>query len=91
MSLWASKSQNRQISKKLNWGEVMGPTNPVNFDLDTVALMRETLDEAWARLRPQERAATLKSSLAVRILETAAQGECDPQRLLNAALSELAA
>ena len=68
----------------------MGPAKPVNYDLDTVALMRETLDEAWARLRPQERAVTPKSSLAVRILETAAQGERDPQRLLDAALSELA-
>jgi hypothetical protein len=52
--------------------------------------MRDTLDEAWARLHPQERAVTRKSSLAARILETAAQGERDPQRLLDAALSELA-
>jgi hypothetical protein len=69
----------------------MGPRQPVNFDLNTVALMRDTLDEAWARLHPQERAVTRKSSLAARILETAAQGERVPQRLLDAALSELAA
>ena len=65
----------------------MGPTKPAHFDLDTVALMRETLEEAWARLHPKERATMLKSSLAVRILETAARGERDPQRLMNAALT----
>ena len=69
----------------------MAPRQPANFDLDTVALMRETLDEAWARLHPQERAVTRKSSLAARILETAAHGERDPQRLLDAALGETAA
>ena len=69
----------------------MGPRQPVNFDLNTVALMRDTLDEAWARLHPHERAVARKSSLAARILETAAQGERDPQRLLDAALSEPAA
>jgi hypothetical protein len=64
---------------------------PAHFDLDTVALMRETLDEAWARLHLQQRATMQKTALAVRILETAAQGERDPQRLLDAALSDLAA
>ena len=34
----------------------MDPMKPGNFDLETVALLRETLDNAWACLRPQERA-----------------------------------
>lgn len=65
----------------------MNPMKPASFDLDTVALMRETLDEAWARIHPQHRA----TALAVRILETAAEGERDPQRLLDAALRDVAA
>ena len=69
----------------------MGHNQPVYFDLETVALLRETLDDAWDRLRPQERAVTLKSSLAVRMLETAARGERDRDRLLNAALMDLKA
>jgi hypothetical protein len=69
----------------------MNPMKPAHFDLDTVALMRETLDEAWARLHPQQRATMQKTALAVRILETAAEGERDPQRLLDAALGDLAA
>ena len=69
----------------------MGHNQPVYFDLETVALLRETLDDAWDRLRPKERAVTLKSSLAVRMLETAARGERDRDRLLNAALMDLEA
>ena len=69
----------------------MNPVKSAHFDLDTVALMRATLDEAWASLQPQQRATMQKTTLAVRILETAAQGERDPLRLLDAALSELAA
>jgi hypothetical protein len=69
----------------------MNPMKPAYFDLDTVALMRETLDEAWARIHPQHRATMQKTALAVRILETAAEGERDPQRLLDAALRDVAA
>ncbi len=68
----------------------MNPMKPAYFDLDTVALMRETLDDAWASLRPQQRATMQKTTLAVGILKSAAEGERDRERLLDAALSELA-
>jgi hypothetical protein len=62
---------------------------PAYFDLETVALLREVLEDAWALLRPEQRGATmLKTTLAERILKSAAQGERDPDRLLDAALME---
>lgn len=57
------------------------------FDLDTVALLRETLEDAWASLRPQQRAAMQKTALAKSILECAAKGERNPERLWEAALT----
>jgi hypothetical protein len=59
---------------------------PGSFDLDTIALLRDVLDEAWANLRPQKRAVTSRTLLAERILDEAAKGERDPRRLINAAL-----
>ena len=56
------------------------------FDLETVSLMREALDDAWFCLRPQERATTSRTHLAEGILAAAAQGERDPVRLIDAAL-----
>jgi hypothetical protein len=56
------------------------------FDLETVAILRETLEDAWASLRPEQRAKTQKSALAERILVSAAQGERDRERLFDAAL-----
>ena len=64
----------------------MDPMKPANFDLETVALLRETLDNAWACLRPQERATTSRSQLAEGILALAAEGERNPDRLIDAAL-----
>ena len=61
---------------------------PAYFDLETIVLLRETLEDAWASLRPEQRAATFKTTLAERILKSAAQGERDPDRLLDAALME---
>jgi hypothetical protein len=69
----------------------MDPKKPAYFDLETVALLRETLDDAWDCLRPQQRTTMLKTTLAVRILKSAAQGERDRERLLDAALMENAA
>jgi hypothetical protein len=51
------------------------------FDPETVALLRTTLDRAWASLPPSQRAVTSQSILAERILRAAAQGERDPDRL----------
>jgi len=69
-----------------NWEELMNPKKPAYFDLETVALLRETLDDAWACLRPQERATTTRTQLAEGILALAAEGERNPDRLLDAAL-----
>jgi hypothetical protein len=64
---------------------------PAHFDIDTVLLLRETLEDAWACLPPQQRAMTSKTLLAERILKTAAEGERDPERLIDAALMTEAA
>jgi hypothetical protein len=64
----------------------MDQKKPVHFDLETVALLRETLDDAWACLRPQERATMNRTQLAEGILTLAAEGERNPDRLLDAAL-----
>ena len=65
----------------------MGVETPAYFDLKTVSLLRETLDDAWACLRPQEREATSRTALAEAILALAAQGERNPDRLIDAALT----
>jgi hypothetical protein len=67
----------------------MGAT-PVHFDLKTVALLREILDEAWTSLRPAQRAVTSRTVLAENLLKVAAKGERDPERLLDAALTTVA-
>jgi hypothetical protein len=64
----------------------METKEPVYFDIETVLLLRETLDDAWASLRPEQRATTSKTLLAERILKSAAEGERDPERLIDAAL-----
>ena len=69
----------------------MAPVEPVYFDLDTVALLRETLENAWASIPPRTQATLSRSLLAERILKTAAQGERDRERLLSAALADIAA
>ena len=58
----------------------------MSFDPETVTLLRETLEDAWACLRPEQQATMQKTALAVRILKTAAQGQRDRQRLRDAAL-----
>jgi hypothetical protein len=68
-----------------------GKDDPVYFDLETVALLKETLDDAWACLRPEQRATMLKTTVAERILKSAAQDERNRERLLDAALTEHAA
>jgi hypothetical protein len=41
-----------------------GKDDPVYFDLETVALLKDTLDDAWACLRPDQRVTMLKTTLA---------------------------
>ena len=64
---------------------------PGLFDPETVALLRDTLDDAWASLRPEQQATIQKTALAERILKSAAEGERDRKRLRDAALMDLAA
>jgi hypothetical protein len=63
--------------------------NPVYFDLKTVAMLRETLDQAWDAIPPRQQAGMQKTMLAERILESAADGERDPERLRDAALKHV--
>jgi len=57
------------------------------FDAETVAILRATLDRAWASLPPSQRVRTSRSVLAERILKAAAKGERDTDRLRAYALS----
>jgi hypothetical protein len=62
----------------------------MSFDPETISLLRKTLDDAWERLRPEQRAMTSRTLLAERILKSAAKGERNPERLRSAALTALA-
>lgn len=67
-------------------------TRPTYFDLTTIALLREALEDAWGSLRPSEREMMTRSLLAERILKAAAGGERERECLIEAALGvELAA
>jgi hypothetical protein len=61
----------------------MDSKEPVYFDLETVSLLRETLDDAGACLHAEQRATASKTLLAEGILKSAEKGERD---LLDAAL-----
>jgi hypothetical protein len=69
----------------------MTAQQPVYFDLETVSLLREVLDNAWALLPMEQRASMSRTILAERILKSAAGGERDPIRLLEAAVMDFAA
>jgi hypothetical protein len=60
---------------------------PASFDLKTVALLRETLEDAWASLSPGQRSTTNRTMLAEGILKLASEGERNPELLLDAALA----
>jgi hypothetical protein len=64
----------------------MDGKEPTYFDLETVSVLRESLEDAWACLRPEQRATMSRSLLAERILKAATQGERNRERLLDAAL-----
>jgi hypothetical protein len=51
-----------------------------------MSILRETLENAWAGLRPDQRLTMTRSLLAERILKAAADGERDRERLFDAAL-----
>lgn len=56
------------------------------YSPQTVELLRSVLDDAWASMGPDEKARSSRTLVAVRILEAAAAGERDPDRLLAQAL-----
>ena len=69
----------------------MDGKKPEYFDPETLAMLRGTLDDAWDSLRADQKAFMLKTELAARILNAAAEGERDRQRLFNVALTGLVA
>ena len=69
----------------------MAEKEPMYFDLKTVALLKQSLDDAWACVPLGQRATTSRTLLAEGILKSAAKGERDPEQLIDAALVEVAA
>jgi hypothetical protein len=67
-------------------GYLMAVGAPVHFDPETVAALREVLDDAWRSLSPEMQVLISKTALAERILKSAAKGERDRKRLFDAAL-----
>ena len=66
-------------------------TQSSDYGPETVALLRDTLEDAWASLRPEQQATIQKTALAERILKSASDGERDRKCLRDAALMDLAA
>jgi hypothetical protein len=60
----------------------------MNFQPDEITLMRSVLDEAAIILPKAKQTPAMKVKLASRILEAAAKGERDPNKLRIAALVE---
>ena len=60
-------------------------------DPETITLLKESLDDSWASLGPEQQATIRRTTLAMRILKSLAQGERDRKRLRDAALMDVAA
>jgi hypothetical protein len=56
------------------------------YDPDTLIVLRNALDEAWAQLPDDRKSESRKSDMAQRILKKAAEGVRDPVRLRAYAL-----
>jgi hypothetical protein len=61
---------------------------PTEFGAELVALMREVLEEAVARIEVQHRTPATKAKMAERIVRTASNGVTRPDELLWAAVDE---
>ena len=61
---------------------------PTEFGAELVALMREVLEEAVARIEVGHRTPATKAKMAERIVRTASDGVTRPDELLWAALEE---
>ena len=57
------------------------------YDPETLDVLRNALDQAWALLPEASKNRHLKLDMADRVLRKAAMGERDPARLLTAALA----
>jgi hypothetical protein len=60
-----------------------------SFDPETLALLREAFDIAWAKIPPARQSAVLKSALVELLKHIARQGETEPHRLSARALAAL--
>jgi hypothetical protein len=60
-----------------------------SLDPETVALLRQILEDTWEPLTLEQRARTPKSETALRILRLAQRGERDPIRLRSGAVAGL--
>ena len=65
----------------------MEGTRVAFFDPNTVAMLRDVLDEAWSCL-PAGQINVTRSLLAERILKAARDGERDPDRLRTHAITD---
>jgi hypothetical protein len=64
----------------------VSPSAGGSYNPETLQLLRGALDSAWESLTPDQRARTLKSDMALRILRLAQRGERNPAKLRMAAL-----
>jgi len=60
-----------------------------HYDPETLIVLRNALDEAWAALPDGSKSETLKSEMAQHILKQAADGVRDPVRLRASALASV--
>lgn len=58
-----------------------------SFDPETLALLKSVFNQACALLPQHRRKTETQSTIAIRILQLAAEGERDPNRLLSHALN----
>jgi hypothetical protein len=65
----------------------MQSKQPVCYDPKTISLLRRAVDDAWDSLHPVQREFISRALLAERILNLAAAGERNPERLRDAALA----
>jgi len=59
------------------------------FDAETTALMCEAFDKSCQTLRGSSQLDSIRDSIARRIIEIAGNGERDPNRMCEAALSSI--
>jgi hypothetical protein len=60
------------------------------YDPETLNMLREALDHAWATVPDHRKSKFLKSDMADRVLRMAARGVRDPAKLRAAALAGMA-